>query len=75
MAPARSLFTNERAPCGRIVNGDRYQDRDDHCLVSDEWFFACGCRDLRHEYHDGGVSRKVIRHDGSVVVDELIPGG
>jgi len=74
MAPARSPFTNERAPCGRIVSGDRYQDQDEQCLVSDEWFFACGCRDFRHEYHDGGVSRKVVRHDGSVLVDELIPG-
>ena len=75
MALTRTPFTTERAPCGRIVNGDRFQDQDEQCLVSDERFFACGCRDSRHEYHDGGVSLKVVHHDGTVLVDELIAGG
>ena len=34
--------------------------------------FACGCRTIRHEYHDGSVSQKVIRHDGHVLVDEML---
>jgi len=33
--------------------------------------FACGCRTIHHEYHDGSVSQKIIRHDGHVLVDEL----
>lgn len=72
MSRSRTRFTSERAPCGRIVDGERRQDQDEECLLSDELFHACGCRILRHEYHDGGVSNKVIRHDGAVLVDELI---
>ncbi len=73
--PATSTrFTNEKAPCGRIVDGERFLDADEQCLVTDEIFYACGCKRIRHEYHDGGVARKLIRHDGHVLVDELITG-
>jgi hypothetical protein len=72
MPATHNRFTGEQAPCGRIVDGERYQDQDEQCLVSDELFYACGCRSIRHEYHDGSVSRKVVRHDGTVLVDELI---
>ena len=41
-------------------------------LLTLEVDFACGCRTIRHEYHDGSVSEKVILHDGHVVVDELL---
>jgi len=75
MSTTRTHFTGEKAPCGRIVDGERCQDADEECLLSDELFYACGCRSLRHEYHDGGVSTKVVRHDGTVLVDELISGG
>jgi hypothetical protein len=27
---------------------------------------------VRHEYHDGGVGRTVVRHDGTVLVHELL---
>ena len=53
MTVTSGRFTRERAPCGQLVDGEHLQDRDDDCLVSDEWFYDCGCRDLRHEYHDG----------------------
>jgi len=76
--PATSTrFTHVKAPCGRIVDGERFQDRDQdegQCLVTDESFFACGCKSIRHEYHDGAVAEKVIRHDGHVLVDELDGG-
>ena len=72
MPTTRTRFTSEKAPCGQIMDGERCQDRDEECLISDEQFYACGCRRLRHEYHDGGVSCKVVRHDGTVLVDELI---
>jgi hypothetical protein len=72
MSATTAHFTSERAPCGQTVGGDHLLDRDEQCLLSDELFYACGCRTLQHEFHDGSVSRKVIRHDGKVLVDELI---
>jgi hypothetical protein len=60
-----------QAPCGQRVDGERLRERDDDCLISDDMFYACGCKTIRHEYHDGSVSRTVVRHDGTVVVDEL----
>jgi hypothetical protein len=65
-------FQGERAPCGRMTDGERCQDQDEEGLVSDSWYYACGCRSVRHEYHDGSVCRKLIRHDGAVLVDEFI---
>jgi hypothetical protein len=65
-------FRSQKAPCGQIVDGETYQDRDDEAVVTQELDFACGCRTIRHEYHDGSVSQKVIRHDGTVLLDELL---
>lgn len=64
-------FKAQLAPCGRIVDGETYQDQDEEALVTEEVDYACGCRAIRHEYHDGSVSQKVVRHDGRVLVDEL----
>ncbi|MGQ0639715.1 MAG: hypothetical protein ACT4P6_02940 [Gemmatimonadaceae bacterium] len=72
MAPTKTRFAGQKAPCGRIVDGESYQDRDEDALLTEAMDFACGCRVIRHEYHDGSVSRKVVRHDGSVLVDELL---
>jgi hypothetical protein len=72
MPAATTHFTHEAAPCGRTVSGDHFQDQDEQCTLSDEWFYACGCKTIRHEYHDGTVSRNVLRHDGHVLVDELM---
>ncbi len=74
MSITTSRFTNEKAPCGQVVDGERFRDRDDECLLSDEMFYDCGCRSIRHEYHDVGVSPSVVRHDGTVLEDELIGG-
>ena len=49
-----------------------YRDNDDEVIVTHEVDYACGCRTINHEYHDGSVSRKVVRHDGHVLVDELL---
>jgi hypothetical protein len=65
-------FKDQQAPCGRIVDAESYQDRDDDALLTEELNYACGCRSIRHEYHDGCMSRKVVRHDGKVLVDELL---
>ncbi len=71
MTITNTAFHDEKAPCGRIIDGERHQDRDEECLVTDELFVACGCLIIRHEYHDGTVSRRVVRHDGKVVVDRI----
>jgi len=71
MSVTTTPFVGETAPCGQITDGERFRDQDDECLLSDELFYECGCRSIRHEYHDGSVSLKVIQHDGTVVVDEL----
>ena len=72
MARKNTSFKGQQAPCGRIADGESYQDRDDDALLTEELDYACGCRTIRHEYHDGCVSSKVIRHDGTVLVDELL---
>jgi hypothetical protein len=71
MTTTRTRFASELAPCGRKADGERYQVEDDQGLVTDETFYVCGCERLRQEYHDGSFYRKVVRHDGRVLVDEI----
>jgi len=72
MTTTTTQFSNEQAPCGKLMDGEWLRERDeDNCLVSDDKFYECGCKTIRHEYHDGSVSRKVTRHDGKVLVDKL----
>ncbi|MFD7322598.1 hypothetical protein ACFV9D_16140 [Streptomyces sp. NPDC059875] len=63
-------FTEERAPCGCIVDGLRYQEDDAAGLFIDRVTYACGCRQVRREFHDGSLRVRVVRHDGTVVLDE-----
>ena len=72
MACTSTGFKGLKAPCGRIVDGESYQDHDEQGLVIDDRYYDCGCRTIRHEYHDGSMSQKVVRHDGKVLVDELM---
>ena len=69
---ATGSFKGQQAPCGRIVDGETYQDQDDEVVVTQETLYSCGCQSIRHQYHDGTFSRRVVRHDGRVMVDELI---
>ena len=55
-----------------MVDGEHYQDQDSEVVVTRETLYACGCRTIQHEYHDGTVSRLVTRHDGVVLVDEML---
>jgi hypothetical protein len=66
------LFKAQKAPCGQVVDGASYRDDDVEVVVTQATDFGCGCRTIEHEYHDGSVSRKVIRHDGKILVDELL---
>jgi hypothetical protein len=71
--PATSTsFRSQQAPCGRIVDGETYEDQDPETLLTREVDYTCGCRSIRHEYHDGTVSRKIVRHDGRVLEDEML---
>ena len=72
MPLSQASFTSQQAPCGQIVDGKSFQDRDEEVMVTEERDYGCGCRTIRHEYHDGSVSAKVVRHDGTVLVDELL---
>jgi hypothetical protein len=67
-----SSFKSQQAPCGRIVDGETYEDQDSETLLTSEVDYTCGCRSVRHEYHDGTVSRRVVRHDGRVLTDEML---
>lgn len=68
---ANGSFKSQQAPCGRIVDGELYEDHDDDGLKTLETIYACGCESIRHEYHDGTVSRRVVRHDGKLLTDEI----
>jgi hypothetical protein len=70
----RSRFDNERAPCGRVVGGERAHDRDDEGLLMDHMRYDCGCSRLRDEFHDGSMRLRVVHHSGKVITDELDAG-
>lgn len=72
MGPESASFQSQRAPCGRIVDGESNCDRDEEGLITNDSYYECGCRTIRHEYHDGTVSHRVVHHDGRVLVDEMI---
>jgi hypothetical protein len=70
MTGTRTHFTKERAPCGKLVDGDRLQEGDGDGLAFDDLIYACGCRRIRHEFHDGSIRIRTVRHDGKVIMDE-----
>ena len=72
MACTTTRFSGVKAPCGRIVDGEVFQDEDEQAIVTCERDYDCGCRSIRHEYHDGSVAEKVIHHSGKVLVDERL---
>lgn len=63
---------SEQAPCGRIVECEVFEDQDEEVLITQESSYACGCLIIRHEYHDGSVSLRVVHHDGTVLSDDLL---
>jgi hypothetical protein len=71
MAATISRMMAEKAPCGQIVDVERFLVRDEECLLTDGRHYSCGCKLLRHEYHDGTLATTVVRHDGRVLADEL----
>lgn len=69
---ASSTFNERPAPCHRQSRGERYEDRDGATLITQLVLFSCGCRIVDNEYHDGCIGRTVVRHDGKVLVRELL---
>ena len=63
---------SQKAPCGKIVVGVTYEDRDEQTLLTEEHRYSCGCLVIRHQYHDGSVSRKEVQHNGKILVDDLL---
>ncbi len=70
MAGTISVFGSERAPCGRLVGGERSIEDDHEGLLIDGIYYACGCRRVRQVFHDGSAQMQVIRHDGRLLADE-----
>ena len=54
------------------VDGQSFEDHDEDVVVTREVEYMCGCLSIQHEYHDGTISRKIVHHDGRVLVDELL---
>jgi len=72
MGIVTTTFESQKAPCGRILAGQHVQDHDDDGFVEDDYYFACGCRSIHHELHDGSICSRIVRHDGKVLVDDLV---
>ncbi|WP_084960376.1 hypothetical protein [Thermoactinospora rubra] len=69
MSGTRTPFSPETAPCGRRSAGERLVDDDGYGLLIRDQYFECGCRRIRHEYHDGSIHIASIRHDGKRVTE------
>jgi hypothetical protein len=70
MAATTAHFAKQKAPCGRMADGYRHAEGDDDGLSFDDLKYSCGCREIRHVYHDGCVHIRTLRHDGKVLRDE-----
>ena len=66
-------FSSERAPCGKQMSGRRHQDVDSQGFILDNRTYACGCRQIHQQFHDGSGRARIIRHDGKILEDERSP--
>jgi hypothetical protein len=71
MTVTRDHVTGRQAPCGRIVDADDYQDRDEEAVLTHETDYACGCVSIVHQYHDGSVACRIVHHNGTVLKEGL----
>ena len=70
MVVTTTHFTKQKAPCGHTSDGDHHIEADDDGLIYDDLKYSCGCREIRHIYHDGSTRIRTIRHNGKVLRDE-----
>ena len=73
MVGTKTAFTGEKAPCGKITSGEHFVDGDAEGLVIRDDYYSCGCRRIRHEFHDGSIAVEAIRHDGKIVKEQFGP--
>ena len=69
---ASNTFSDQPAPCRGLRDGELFEDQDGATFLTQLVIFSCGCRIVRHEYHDGSINRTIVRHDGTTLVDELL---
>ena len=62
MVGTRTAFDPELAPCGKNVGGECYREFDGSGFVVYDLYYSCGCRRIRHEYHDGSVTTNDVHH-------------
>ena len=70
MSVTTTQSPKQKAPCGRRAHSNRHVEGDDEGFSYDDFKFSCGCREIRHIYHDGSVRIRTIRHNGKVLRDE-----
>ncbi|GLZ29652.1 hypothetical protein Lesp02_18420 [Lentzea sp. NBRC 105346] len=70
MVGTKTHFSKHIAPCGRQAEGDHHRDDDDAGFVVDDLIWDCGCRQIRHAFHDGSMRVQTVRHDGKILADE-----
>jgi hypothetical protein len=63
-------FSKERAPCGKRVGGSRHRESDDDGFAYNDVIYSCGCRHISHQFHDGSIRIRIVRHDGRVLLNE-----
>ena len=69
---ANGSFKGQQAPCGRIVDGESYEDHDDEVVVTQEIDLCVRMPEHPARVPRRRVSRRIVRHDGHVLVDELL---
>jgi hypothetical protein len=72
MTGTKTVFSDEIAPCGKRRGGEILVDEDGYGLLIRDVYFACGCRRIRHEYHDGSIEVMTTRHDGRRVSESSL---
>lgn len=71
MQPGRYL-SERLSPCRLFRGAEQYEDVDDTTRLTLLELFTCGCQVTHREYHDGCVGRTIVRHDGAVLLQELL---
>ena len=71
MVRRKARARGDGPPCGRVAEASHHRADDDEGLVFNDVSWACGCRRIWHQFHDGSVRTRVVRHDGRVLLNEL----
>jgi hypothetical protein len=70
MTGTTTHFTRRLAPCGHVEDGDSHVESDPEGLSFNDVRYTCGCRRVRHVFHDGSVRIMTTHHSGRVLSDE-----